>query len=82
MFDLRLLHLADELSRIGAETFHVAPLAFGVDGIDGQGTLAGAAGATTNGHPIARDFRVDIAQALDLIDKPWRLHFTIGTSLL
>lgn len=33
-------------------------------------------------YSIAGPIRVDIAQALDLIDKPWRLHFTIGTSLL
>ena len=26
--------------------------------------------------------RIDIAQALDDVDKPWRLHFTIGTQLL
>lgn len=26
--------------------------------------------------------QVDIAQALDDVDKPWRLHFTIGTQLL
>jgi len=26
--------------------------------------------------------RIDIAQALDDVDRPWRLHFTIGTQLL
>jgi translocation and assembly module TamA len=26
--------------------------------------------------------RIDIAQALDDVDEPWRLHFTIGTQLL
>ncbi|WP_376693581.1 autotransporter assembly complex protein TamA [Wenzhouxiangella sp. EGI_FJ10409] len=26
--------------------------------------------------------RIDIAQALDEVDEPWRLHFTIGTQLL
>ncbi len=26
--------------------------------------------------------QIDIAQALDDVDKPWRLHFTIGTQLL
>jgi translocation and assembly module TamA len=26
--------------------------------------------------------RVDFAQALDEVDDPWRLHFTIGTQLL
>jgi translocation and assembly module TamA len=33
-------------------------------------------------YSIAGAVRVDIAQALDLPDKPWRLHFTIGASVL
>jgi translocation and assembly module TamA len=33
-------------------------------------------------YSIAGPIRVDVAQALDLIDKPWRLYFTIGTPLL
>jgi translocation and assembly module TamA len=33
-------------------------------------------------YTIAGAVRVDFAQALDLPDKPWRIHFTIGTSLL
>jgi len=33
-------------------------------------------------YSIAGPIRVDIAQGLDHPDKPWRIHFTIGTSLL
>lgn len=33
-------------------------------------------------YSIAGPIRIDIARALDLVDKPWRLHFTIGTPLL
>jgi translocation and assembly module TamA len=33
-------------------------------------------------YSIAGAVRVDVAQALDLPDKPWRLHFTIGASVL
>jgi len=33
-------------------------------------------------YSIAGPIRVDVAKALDRIDKPWRLHFTIGTPLL
>jgi len=33
-------------------------------------------------YSIAGPIRVDVAQALDLVDKPWRVHFTIGTPLL
>jgi translocation and assembly module TamA len=33
-------------------------------------------------YTIAGAIRVDFAQGLDLADDPWRIHFTIGTSLL
>lgn len=33
-------------------------------------------------YSIAGPIRIDIAQAVDIIGKPWRLHFTIGTPLL
>lgn len=33
-------------------------------------------------YSIAGPIRIDVAQALDLIDRPWRIHFTIGTPLL
>ncbi|MGI9247871.1 MAG: autotransporter assembly complex protein TamA [Woeseiaceae bacterium] len=33
-------------------------------------------------YSIVGPIRVDIAQALDFDDKPWRLHFTMGTPLL
>jgi translocation and assembly module TamA len=33
-------------------------------------------------YSIAGPIRIDVAQALDLADKPWRIHFTIGTPLL
>jgi translocation and assembly module TamA len=33
-------------------------------------------------YSIAGPIRVDVAQAVDLTDKPWRIHFTIGTPLL
>jgi translocation and assembly module TamA len=39
-------------------------------------------GAGIRWYTIAGAIRVDIARALDLPDKPWRIHFTIGTSLL
>ncbi len=33
-------------------------------------------------YTIAGAMRVDVAQALDQADKPWRIHFTIGASVL
>ncbi len=37
------LHLIQELARVGRERFHVAALAFGVDGVEGERGFAGAA---------------------------------------
>jgi len=39
-------------------------------------------GAGIRWYTIAGAIRVDVAKGLDLPDKPWRIHFTIGTSLL
>ena len=33
-------------------------------------------------YSIAGPIRIDVAKALDIEGKPWRLHFTIGTPLL
>jgi len=33
-------------------------------------------------HSIAGEIRIDVAQAVDFNDKPWRWHLTIGTPLL
>ena len=35
-------HLVEELTRVGRERFHIPALAFGVDGVEGEGALAGA----------------------------------------
>jgi translocation and assembly module TamA len=44
--------------------------------------LKKGAGVGIRWYSIAGPIRVDIAQGIDHPDKPWRIHFTIGTSLL
>ncbi len=44
--------------------------------------LKKGAGVGIRWYSIAGPIRVDIAKGLDYPDKPWRIHFTIGTSLL
>ena len=39
-------------------------------------------GAGIRWYSIAGPIRIDFAQATDFPDKPWRLHFTMGTPLL
>jgi hypothetical protein len=38
--DVGLVHLAQELAGVGREGLHVAALALGVDGVEGEGGLA------------------------------------------
>ena len=56
------LHLIEELAGVGGEGFNVAALAFGVDGVEGEGRLAGAGEAGDHGEGVARDADVDVAQ--------------------
>jgi translocation and assembly module TamA len=44
--------------------------------------LKKGAGVGIRWYSIAGPIRVDVAQGLDHPDKPWQIHFTIGTSLL
>ena len=48
----------------------------------GETRLKKGAGLGVRWYSIAGAVRVDLAQALDLEGKPWRIHFTIGVSLL
>ena len=55
---LRLLHLAEELSRIARERLHVSPLSLGVNRIKGQARLTRAREAGQNHKLISRDVDV------------------------
>ena len=64
VFDPRLLHLADELPRIGAEALDVAALPFGVDRVHRQRTLAGPARPAQDRQLVAGDRDVDVLQVV------------------
>jgi hypothetical protein len=59
-----LLHELQELAGIGGEAFHIAPLALGIDGIEGQRGLAGAGQARDHHQPVARQLHVDVLQVV------------------
>ena len=59
---VRLAHLLQELPRVGRERLHVAALPFGVDGIEGEGGLAGPAEARDDHKPVPRDLDVEILE--------------------
>ena len=50
VIDLRLLHLADELPGVRAEAFDIPPLAFGIDRVHRERSLARAARPAEDGH--------------------------------
>ena len=45
LIDVWAFHIADELPGVGRETLHIAPLPFGIDGVEGQGRLTAATDA-------------------------------------
>ena len=53
-----LLHLAQELAGVGREGLHIPPLAFGVDGIEGQAGLAGTGDAGDDHEFVPRYLQV------------------------
>ena len=61
---VRPLHLVQKLPGIGGERFHVAPLAFGVDGVKRQRGLAGAGGAGDYRERVAGNFQADVLEVV------------------
>ena len=62
--DVGALHLVEELAGVGGKGFDVAALAFGVNGVEGEGGLAGAGEAGDHGEGIAQDGDGDVAQVV------------------
>ena len=63
-FHIRLLHLSQELSRIGGQGFHIASLSFRIDRIECQGRLTGT-GHTGQYHQfVSGDIYVNIFQIM------------------
>ena len=58
--DVGLVHLAQKLAGIGRQRFDVAPLAFGIDGIEGQGRLARSRQARKDDQLVPGNLDVDI----------------------
>ena len=64
LVDVGLLHLAQELPRIGGQRLDVAALALGVDGVEGQAGLAAAGQAGDDDEPVARQLDVDVLEVV------------------
>src|SRR5690606_22859745 len=62
VFDIRLVHLAEELARIGRERLHVAALPFGEDGVESQRRLARAGQPGDDHELVAGDLYRDVLE--------------------
>ena len=62
--NVRPFQLMEELPGIRGEAFDVLPLPFGVERVEGQRTLAGAAGAGDHDQPIARQGEIEVLQVV------------------
>ena len=56
------LDLVEKLARVGGESFHIAALALGVDGVEGERAFARAGKTGDDGERVARNAHVDVAQ--------------------
>src|SRR5207248_2459296 len=80
LVDLGFFNALEELPRVCGEGFDVPPLAFGIDGVKGEGRLSRAAHARDDRQRIVRYFEVDILEVMDphAPDNdavlPWRLR--------
>src|SRR5690606_29778512 len=61
---IRLLHEPEELPRVRAQRFHVAPLPLGVNRVEGQRRLSGPRESRDHRKAIARDLDVDVSQVV------------------
>ncbi len=62
--DRRAVHPVEELARIGAEGLDVAPLPLGVERVEHQARLAGAARAGHDGHLAGADVEVEVLEVV------------------
>ncbi|MNY05432.1 hypothetical protein D3C86_1381550 [compost metagenome] len=62
--DVGLLHHRQELAGVGGQRFHVAALALGVQGVEGQRRLARAGQAGDHDQLVARQGQVDVLQVV------------------
>ena len=62
--DVRLVHLAEELPRVGRQRLDVAALALGEDRVEGQARLARAGQPGEHDHRVAGQVEVDVLEVV------------------
>ena len=64
LINVRLFHLAEELARVRAEAFDVAPLSLCVDGVERERGFAGAGEASDDDELVARNLQADVFEVV------------------
>ena len=64
VIDVGLLHEAEELARVRGERLHITSLALGVDGVEGERGLAGAAQPRDDDEAVARNLDRDVLEVV------------------
>ena len=64
LIDVGLLHHLQKLARIGGERLHIAALAFGVDGVEGERRFARAGQPREHDELVARNGEVDVLEIM------------------
>jgi len=62
MVDIGLRHQLEELAGIGRQRFDIAALAFGIDGVEGEGGFARAAEPGDHRQPVLGQVDIDALQ--------------------
>jgi hypothetical protein len=62
LVDVRLLHHLQELAGVGGKRFHVAALALGIDGVEGERGFARAREPGEHHQLVARDLEIDVLE--------------------
>ena len=62
--DVGPLELVEELAGVGRKAFDVLPLAFGIEGVEGQRTLARSARPGDDNEAVAGNVEVDVLQVM------------------
>ena len=62
--DVRLVHLAEELARVGRQRLDVAALALGVDRVEREAGLAGAREPGDDDQRVARKPQVEVLEVV------------------
>ncbi len=64
LVDVRLLHLPEELAGVGAQALDVAPLALGIDRVEGEARLAAPRQTGDDDQPVTRERDIDVLEVV------------------